>query len=553
MGIPSLFYYYYNKYNCENELMLDIEKLRLLRTNHLFFDFNSLIHPCAQQILSANNDTYLLIANIDARTHLIEREIIQHCLAYTRLLISEVMNADQHIKKTVHITIDGVAPRSKMNQQRERRYKSEFFKHDKTDGKSCLWDSNKITPGTSFMMNLKLALIEFLQVIQDELQVTCVISDSSEIGEGEHKIMRVISSLGVDEKVIIYGLDADLIMLSLMNTNYRNIVLIRDNSFNSQLSDEKQVIDYLDINNLRTYICKDLLTIFWDLKKVDNSSFDLQSLVIDYVLICFFLGNDFLDHLPSITIKKHGIEIIMKAYVNAWKGHHLVDSTRCKDAKLWKTSIDVVYLKDVMFQLKNHETYFFKNYRVDTLCAIDLALSVDLELNQTEKVSFYKQDLIEFHRPDYKRRYYLYYDMSDLDQVCFNYIEGLYWVLGYYNNHIHDNWSWFYRFHNAPFCSDLFDFLRKADISYHIGNSKNLISSKAFSSTKQLFMVLPESSLSSILQELRDKDFVGSTLLKAPEYFPKKLYIDAFNKRYLWQTKIFFDDLDDQVIDAFID
>ena len=257
MGIPYAFHYYYNKYNCENELMIDFAKLFTLNIHYLFFDYNSLIHPCAQQILSANHDKYIEISNEDKRIEIIENDIIQNCMDYTRYIINQVIDVKKNYNseiRQVYITIDGVAPRSKMNQQRERRYKSEFFKVKNDSSKSLLWDSNKITPGTNFMKKLKVKLLEFSKNIKDELFIDCVLSDSSEPGEGEHKIMKIISSLNTNSKMCIYGLDADLIMLSLMNRNYDKIILIRDNSFNNTLSENKKVIDYLDIKNLRRYI-----------------------------------------------------------------------------------------------------------------------------------------------------------------------------------------------------------------------------------------------------------------------------------------------------------
>ena len=37
-------------------------------------------------------------------------------------------------------------------------------------------------------------------------------------------------------------------------------------------------------------------------------------LVDDYIFICFLLGNDFLPHMPSISIKQGGIDILLEAY-----------------------------------------------------------------------------------------------------------------------------------------------------------------------------------------------------------------------------------------------
>ena len=556
MGIPYAFHYYFTKYNCENELMIDFEALSQLDIDYLFFDYNSLIHPCAQQILSANNNKYIEISDSNKRTDVIEYDIIQNCQNYTRYVINQVMNAKtSNSMKLVYLTIDGVAPRSKMNQQRERRYKSEFFKVIKTDSsKSSLWDSNKITPGTLFMNKLKESLKHFAIQLQKELLVKVTVSDASEVGEGEHKIMKIINDISQNSKVCIYGLDADLIMLSLMNKNYDKIILIRDNTFNNTLSDDKKVIDYLNIKNLKKYICNDFNNLFRE-KNVHNINHD--NLILDYVFICFLLGNDFLEHLPSLSIKKHGIDTIMRAYTNAWKGKHIVNMSK-KDSPNWIDSINLIYVKDVMYHLKNCEPNYFKNIRLDTLALTDR--NTFDELSNGTKVAFYTEDLIKYTEENYKERYYLYYGMSknELDNICFNYIEGLFWTFGYYNNHKHNNWSWSYKYNNVPFCSDLFEYLRKNthgnELSNKLHNSENLKQSKICSPITQLCLVLPKMSLKNILLELDDKLYkkLELTLLNSKKYYPDKVYVDLFNKRYLWQSKIFFDEIDDIILENII-
>ena len=115
MGVPFYFYSIYRKYNGNNsKLMLTDNEISNLDIDYLLFDYNSLIHPCAQQILSTFTDNELP-DNID-------NLIIEHCIKYTRYIIDLIK------PKFVYIMIDGVAPRAKINQQRERRYKSYFYK-----------------------------------------------------------------------------------------------------------------------------------------------------------------------------------------------------------------------------------------------------------------------------------------------------------------------------------------------------------------------------------------------------------------------------------------
>lgn len=116
----------------------------------------------------------------------------------------------------VYISIDGVAPRAKMNQQRTRRYMAgtawqkylDLSRRRLEGGQTHrhtpdqpLYESNAITPGTEFMLAMQERLAELFGSRAEEHkytawgQVTLVLSTTASAGEGEHKIMNILRTL----------------------------------------------------------------------------------------------------------------------------------------------------------------------------------------------------------------------------------------------------------------------------------------------------------------------------------------------------------------------
>ena len=146
MGVPAFYKKLISNYK---NITLALRQL-LNNEQHLFLyiDFNAMIHPCMARVVT----NYLNKENINRR--IVELEIFED-IKKELLKIVDKMNP-----KLLFIATDGVAPVSKMNQQRLRRYKSVIEK----DQKRKIFDSNSISPGTPFMKNLS----NYLSIFIDE-------------------------------------------------------------------------------------------------------------------------------------------------------------------------------------------------------------------------------------------------------------------------------------------------------------------------------------------------------------------------------------------------
>lgn len=155
-------------------------------------------------------------------------------------------------------------------------------------------------------------------------------------------------------------------------------------------------------------------------------------------------------------------------------------------------------------------------------------------------------------------RYHRYYNLVDcIHDACYNYIEGLLWILGYYKGHVHKNWSWYYKYENVPTVDDIFNYLlsmcKGQTLSSQLQQSIFLQSSPPYSMIKQLCLVLPKESLLHIIsfndiQRLKINRMVRSL----ENVFPSLLFIDLVNKEYIWQSKVCFKEYDEKLLDIYL-
>ncbi len=222
-----------------------------------------------------------------------------------------------------------------MNQQRNRRFKSAkaYLELNKAltecgileRGES--FNSNSISPGTEFMHELGKALKFFsLKKIAEDIRfrnVTWIVSGTDVPGEGEHKILDYIRNLkkmpdfDPEASHCIYGADADLIMLGL-SAGVKNICIVREvinkpvkinNATRRYLTPLSFQILYLNI--LREYMDLEYSHLRDKMKKIE---YNIERIIDDFILLCFFIGNDFLPRLYCFDIKEGNFEIILEEF-----------------------------------------------------------------------------------------------------------------------------------------------------------------------------------------------------------------------------------------------
>lgn len=386
MGIPSYFSNIVKRHKSIIKRLAGLPKI-----HNLYMDTNGLIYDAVRLIGSnrgMSNDEYETLI-IDTVCNKIDEYLALFCPS-DKLMIA----------------FDGVAPVAKLNQQRERRYKSWFTSvvEDTITRKNALidplavdavavsggapktapssqkaWNTSAITPGTAFMKKLNTRMRDYCEVKARVIgnQVAYVYSGSDIPGEGEHKIFEYIrenSKYHQDTVTLIYGLDADLIMLCLNHLHIsQSIYLYRDTpefiqSLDSTLSSNDQY--YLDIPEFacsleeimretksiggggggesqhKTPYISDNKTVSASATSPTTNSTDkpvkitpeVVAAIDDYIVMTFMLGNDFMPHFPSLNLRTNGMTVLLQTYANMFKGtnDYLVSRTTGRPVIVWK-------------------------------------------------------------------------------------------------------------------------------------------------------------------------------------------------------------------------
>ena len=480
MGIPYLF-----SYIVKNHSNI-IRKLSSnpIKVDNLYLDCNSIIYDAVYKmgmnVLTENSSNQIIA------------KVIETIKEYIYLL--------KPTNKVI-IAFDGVAPVAKLEQQRSRRFKSLY---QNSLSRSLLkttdpdpWNTTAITPGTVFMKNLDEKISkEFSNSSLFNLN-EIIISGSNIYGEGEHKIFNYIrenSDEHKDKNTIIYGLDADLIMLSINHLPISsNIYLFRETpefikSINSELEPNESYI--LDIPELASIITLDMN---------NGEENQKKNRIYDYIFLCFFLGNDFMPHFPAINIRTGGVDKMLQAY-KATIGN---TNDVLTDGKTiyWKN-----VRKVIQFLADNELNYLKQEHKIRDRKEKNRLPDITPEdkLNNFVNLPTYERSIEKFINPykdNWQQRYYktlfdIKIDEERCKQICTNYLEGLEWTMKYYTTGCPD-WRWCYNYNYPPLLQDLIHYIPFFETQFVENKIDNPVSELV-----QLCYVMPRQSLQFLPEKL---------------------------------------------------
>lgn len=509
MGIP----FYFKKLTSDFSDIVTPE-LPAHKCNRLFLDFNCGIHFCVGQI---KEDQHAKHKNILSHSSF-ESLLIKKCCELIEDLAQCAAPSD-----LLYVSIDGVPPMAKITQQRKRRYFSDWrrtrllrrMQHANPEHLRQLkheWNSNCITPGTKFMEQLMKSLNTFCREFECSHKIKVVFSPCQEYGEGEHKICHYIQQHDCQEDWIdvIYGLDADMILLGMLSKNSMNTFLMREHAFyksNTISGGKSMSYLFLDIKHTLTCVCQQWCSFLklGESPPPPSATHERSFILKCYVVLTFLLGNDFIPHLSHLRLRENGLETLLNAYRTTYErcGTHIILPD--------KDDLNLPFLLNFFEILSVSEDIEFRNaeeaYFTRTPPNIKSMLPAngrdDLKF-EIKKLDFYpilnKSSLRLFtdNMQGWRTNYYFHLFDKDphsnvVTRACASYLQGLVWCCDYYFKQ-RTNWAWFYKYNYSPTILDLYNYSSSLErlsnfTSQDVGANADYVKVH-----EQLLMVIPPSS-----------------------------------------------------------
>ena len=448
----------------------------------LAIDLNGIFHQTSQKLFSYGQIQRLLTSN-NRKPTTPNHNLLFHDICDK---INEKVKMFKPREKIV-LCVDGVAGLGKMNQQRQRRFKSalHFNEHQ--------FDPNSFTPGTKMMDHLTKYIDWFIRrmMTSDELwqSVEVIFSNEKVPGEGEHKIMNYLRSSSNEETVVIYGLDADLVMLTLV-LPVENVYIARET--------DSYAIEMIVMKKFKNLLIKCM-------KREDSETIPVL-ILHDFMLMNFLVGNDFLPGMCAFQVVPEAIECMIDVYKNEFDGH----LTRLGNND--SVEIDTQKLMSFFHLIGSKEHKIIEDkYNSQKSFFPDPIIIKNLRTHENTNVLLFDA---------FRKNYYESKFDTDPKTIVKQYVDGIFWIFHYYKSGMPD-WTWFYPFSYAPLLSDL------ASIKDY--QTPKFVLHEPLDPFLQLLLVLPETSKDLVPVCFHD------IYKHLSQFFPSVIDIDITGKRKEWE------------------
>jgi len=503
MGIPS-----YYKRLIDRFPRLVKKGIQQMSSDILLMDFNCLIYQCIR-------DTSLPAYSNNTREAW-ESALLEAVKAYTRKVWSVAGKPS-----TVFIGVDGVVPMAKIRQQRLRRFKSIWLAEKEMEAGvrkpgEEYWDTNAITPGTEFMEKLGRALTSLASS-----QAGWTVSAADEAGEGEQKLMSWVRSKRKEmggKRVVVYGLDADLIILSLLAVT-REVPAVGEWSllrelaeFEGARADKSASFGTLNVLELVNILCP-----------VGENREDY---ILDYMCGMSFLGNDFLPHSLSIKMRDGGHDILCTTLADIhYSGKRLVKDGQvqiggCAElVRRWALKEEAAMAESFQHKYKMRPM----PPRNDKEALMQRVQNLPIEWFSESILWDKEKGLVVGWRDIYRRELLM---EAGVEQTCREYLCGLQWILDYYLGKP-VSYAWYFPWNVPPLWSELRDFMGRCEKVIEAPPPSSPVAPQ-----EQLAMVLPMKSW-RLVRESRLRILPN----KIPVYWPSAFGFFSIGRRWMWECE----------------
>lgn len=388
--------------------------------DHVLIDMNGIIHEAAQFVFKYGK--YEPVIKLPPYLQKkVKQPTEQELYRRIREKVNEIMLILKP-RKSVFLAIDGVAPKSKQNQQRQRRFRA-AAEHPADSS----FESNCITAGTDFMKRLSWFLTENIKEwIAVDPHVKVEVSPDSTPGEGEHKLINWINShkhqsenegeSESDDVYCVVGLDADLILLCMM-ANKANIFIMREMTLGGGPEGPNARVDYIDINRARQFLPVPL---------------------DDLIILSCFIGNDFLPPIPSLEIRESLPEIGALDYFVKF------------------------YSENPNTRLVNRNTGFLNMRAMSKLFQAVALREQDIMDARSKDATRFANYLWTGNIEEYRHSYHdVKLKSSDKADIVSKYMQTVEWVYLYYSKHLVSSvsWSWYYPYNYTLHADDFVKYM----------------------------------------------------------------------------------------------